>query len=943
MKISTSIIFFIISVIFIILLPNNNNKNLVQSTKYEDLSCLSNFLSQVFSFPPEETVVCSNSIIDANGFSYYPMCNSDDTELIKLSIKMISFTPKKITYNLLNCFTNLEELTLKNFLIAENALGTDDDSKGVATKIFLDECSFDSGYITSSDQLNLSFDFVSDYPDKLSDPKNKIKKLSINGTLVASDPNGYSIQPGLESLVLIGQSIDFNIASKFPFNTPFPDSLKEISVNSLGLTSLPTVFPEGIEIIGIDNNDGISSEGIFTLPDFSNYKNLKKVSLVGNKISGSIPESYCLFEPVLTDNNLSGSLPKCFSCFIDQFPTNFNGNLLTNIAICESGSIVPSLEYDSSSKQLILTGSTLGLQGPFINNVKKSFQVVVPQSKYTFSWDTEAYGPPPDKLSVQIGSNNYTLATKILDPKIYVVRKGGNTFTIEGNNFSYEKTDIKIHIAGIEASITHIDYYTIVFNFIGKTLPFDKQVPATIQNTKLSKIFSFSVNTIDNITTLVTQCNSDCGIPLGLGRICNSNIGKCQCDIYYAGETCNLPNQFLSSISSIPETGGKVEISFANCTVGAGTGTQSVTVFQNGITWTRQNFFHFTQTTFKCPKDCSNNGQCNTATGQCKCNLEWAGFDCNSKANIDGGTATTGGSTETTPIEIPKSNTTVNESTGSTAIGNQQTVYEIKILSLAEINVLGEIVNLYNLTNKWSSSSSSNKNIYSFTQTIEHSSTITYTVEEIKTERDYPFAGLDLTLDKDSIKITVSIKNYPFSSVLNTLQLRLESTVGEIEDQSNNECNNKGTEIDTNQIDKDQLLNYVTISKNKKTLYGRFINRVLSNERETFITTEVISKNMFSGTSENNIKNKDTFIIGLNLPHCSSECLIDPDFSVLVSSDYKQCESKRGRASWVLPVAIIVPCVGLVLIIIIGAIIIKKNRINFLMAKRRVYKLKSFN
>ncbi|KAM9991782.1 hypothetical protein ACTFIZ_012436 [Dictyostelium cf. discoideum] len=473
-------------------------------------------------------------------------------------------------------------------------------------------------------------------------------------------------------------------------------------------------------------------------------------------------------------------------------------------------------------------------------------------------------------------------------------------------------------------------------------------------------------------------CSSNCSEPLGNGK-CDTTTGNCKCSQHYTSDDCSIPNQYISSVSSVPTSGGVVNIwgwfgtvhtglsimigqqvcqhyinsitsSFINCTVGAGSGTQSITLTQNSITYTGNNIFHYTELTYNCPKDCSNNGKCNTLTGQCKCNSGWGGYDCNSKKTTQPSTSTssttaapssTTGSTETptptsTPIiEIPKSNTTINEDLGSAIINNQQTTYEISILSLIEIDFSNNIVNTFNLSNQWTTSVSTD-NIYKFTQTIQETCIITYTIEEIKTEREYQWAGLDLTLDKDSIKISVSIKNYTFNSVLNNLQLRFESLVGDNNKntQENNECNNKDTEVDTSEIDKNQLLNYVTISRNQKVLYGRFINRVISDSRQTFITTSVIPNN--------NNNNKQSVIIGLNLPHCTNECLIDPDFSVLVSSSYQECSSdlNNGRASWVLPVAIVVPCVAVAAIVIISAVLYKKNRLSFLIAKNKLNNIK---
>ncbi|EGC33346.1 hypothetical protein DICPUDRAFT_36836, partial [Dictyostelium purpureum] len=465
-------------------------------------------------------------------------------------------------------------------------------------------------------------------------------------------------------------------------------------------------------------------------------------------------------------------------------------------------------------------------------------------------------------------------------------------------------------------------------------------------------------------------CTSDCGASSGKGS-CDSKVGKCICIQKWTGDTCSTPNQFLTSASStstkggvvnlygwfgIPNVGIKIYIdgseckpihtiseTFVNCTIGAGSGTKPIKIVQNNKEWIGNNMFHYNEDNYSCPKDCSLNGilngDCNKSTGQCKCYSGWGGFDCNSKTTTEN-PSTTGSTTTPSPtnppeIEIPKSNTTVNESTGSTVITNQQTLYEISIISLVELDVLDNVVLTYNLTNKWVIDNNiTNNNIHIFKQNITDNCNITYTIEDIKEQRDYEFAGLQLTLDKDSIKITVSIHNYPFTGSLNKLQLRIESSVDDINENINNQCNNKETAIDSELLNSNQLLNYITISKNQKVLNGRFINRVLSDNRQSFITTSLISNTTTPTNSTQNNKNKQSFIIGINLPYFTESLTIDPDFAVLVSPSFKKC-SNSGRASWVLAVAIVVPCVAVVTIFIVGAIVYNKNRTSALIIKKK--------
>ncbi|KAM9967473.1 hypothetical protein ACTFIW_001557 [Dictyostelium discoideum] len=802
------------------------------------------------------------------------------------------------------------------------------------------------------------------YPDPIS-MITKVISLTVYGSFTAR-AGGHSLPPNLNNLVL-APDVSFNINGKFPFIGSLPPKLTSIAIGSIGLTTFPDNLPPNIEKISLSYN---TMDPQTNLPDLSSFLKLKEVLLISNQFTGPIPNSYCLFKVSLNSNNLTGDWPQCLICFPYYNVNNLDGNPFLNRGTCNAGSVVPNLEYESSLKYFELYGENLGLAPPTIEN--QAFKdIMIPNSRFGYSWNEGLLGPVPDIVKVNISSKIYLMATKYLTPQISTITKAGNDFTFRGINFSYNKNQFTIKIAGVDCVISYIEYDIINCSNIN-SVPLGYYVPGTLKSQKSTQIITFYINTIDNKTSDIIKCNSDCNEPLGGGK-CNTTNGVCECSQQYTSDDCSLPNQFITSVSSVPTSGGVVNVwgwfgtinsglsimigqqvcqhdvisitsSFINCTVGAGSGTQSITLTQNGITYTGTNMFHYTELTYSCPKDCSNNGKCNTNTGQCKCNSGWGGYDCNSKSSTGGETTTTSSATGTTTptptstpvIEIPKTNTTINGTDGSTVLNNQQTTYEISIVSLIETDFSNNIVNTYNLSKKWDPVNITSNNIYNFTQTIQESCIITYTIEEIKTERDYQWAGLDLTLDKDSIKISVSIKNYTFNSVLNNLQLRFESLVGDNNknNQENNECNNKDTQVDTSEIDKNQLLNYVTISRNQKVLYGRFINRVISDSRQTFITTSVIP---------NNNNNKQSVIIGLNLPHCTHECLIDPDFSVLVSSSYQECSSdlnNGGRASWVLPVAIVVPCVAVVLIIIVGFILFKKNRLAFLVAKNKMKSLK---
>ncbi|KAM9982359.1 hypothetical protein ACTFIZ_006877 [Dictyostelium cf. discoideum] len=360
-----------------------------------------------------------------------------------------------------------------------------------------------------------------------------------------------------------------------------------------------------------------------------------------------------------------------------------------------------------------------------------------------------------------------------------------------------------------------------------------------------------------------------------------------------------------------------------NCTAQPGSGKHSVNLTQNGVVFIGNNIYQYESIIKACPKDCSNENQgtCNTVNGECKCKQGFDGFDCSIKLH------------DNSTITLPENEVTVGN--GVSSISNQDTNFKIYFKSLKEIDFNGEIVQTFNLTDNWKLVTSNivnnedTNNNYLFTQTLKNTTcTVTVTIEEVKQDSEFLFAGTTFTVSKGLVKFTISIADYQYSSFLNTLQLEMISMAGKVEDSNyNNDCNNKDTEIETNSADQSTTsFNVIKISKNNKILGARFINRVISDGKPTFLSTT--------------IKNEtDSIIVVLNLPHCTKECLIDPDFSLLVDPQFQaECESKSRK--WVVPVAVVVSVVGFSGLAVAGFILYKKQSIAI---KVQIHKLKRFN
>ncbi|EAL72867.1 hypothetical protein DDB_G0271034 [Dictyostelium discoideum AX4] len=451
-----------------------------------------------------------------------------------------------------------------------------------------------------------------------------------------------------------------------------------------------------------------------------------------------------------------------------------------------------------------------------------------------------------------------------------------------------------------------------------------------------------------NIFTNKCECfngfaNDDCsGIQCNPSANCNGNgicdtsMGKCNCDINWASSDCNTTNHYVSSVISTSTSGGvvtllgmfgdthnnplikigeltclpiiKINSTMIQCEIGPGKGHKAVQVTQNGITW-YGNGFKYYETALPCPSQCSSHGHCDTTTGICKCDSKWSGIDCAIEIQVDS----------------PQSNSTIDKGTGDSTLNNGETKYSILITSINEIDFNGNSIKEINLKNNWIFiSNKSNDNFYYFIQYLNNTNNndndttiIISTIEEVKESKQFSFADINFNVESGSIKFTTTIKNWKYSSVLNTLQLRMNTTVDKIIKNDHDDCN-EDVNIsiingDDDDIDIDKV-SYMTISKNGKVLYGRFLEKALSDSRPSYIQNKIIKKN------ENSI------LIGLNLPHCVDSCIVDPDFSVLVNPDFSSnCNSSDNRKKWLIPVAVVVPIVGLSIVAIIFYVLYRKN------------------
>ncbi|EGC31043.1 hypothetical protein DICPUDRAFT_40548 [Dictyostelium purpureum] len=191
-------------------------------------------------------------------------------------------------------------------------------------------------------------------------------------------------------------------------------------------------------------------------------------------------------------------------------------------------------------------------------------------------------------------------------------------------------------------------------------------------------------------------------------------------------------------------------------------------------------------------------------------------------------------------------------------------------------------------------------------------------------------------MNPSSVKYTIEIIDYPFQSILNSLEIVMSASF-----KSNDKtdgCSSKEFG-DTNGWDNS---NYLKIQVNDHSLYARFIKRGVINGRSIVTVSNSILDDSFKTVQD---PSQATSFIAISIPYFSSNATIDPDFSILLDqskSSSSVCKSSKLSSTQI--AGIIIGAVGFVAVvaICITVYIIKKKQYQKEM-KNMQNKLKTIN
>ncbi|KAN0014404.1 hypothetical protein ACTFIU_000722 [Dictyostelium citrinum] len=398
-------------------------------------------------------------------------------------------------------------------------------------------------------------------------------------------------------------------------------------------------------------------------------------------------------------------------------------------------------------------------------------------------------------------------------------------------------------------------------------------------------------------------CLYNCSQPHGQ---CNLFEGVCTCDSQTNGTGCENNRIYLDSIDPTDENGGttylygyfgnttsslliliddsncnniqQINETLIQCDVGAGTGFKDVLLQDRDLQVKVEKLFqYFVPITTNSPKQCLNDcggpnqGICLPSTG-CSCISPWIGNDCMSKLVVISQPALN----YSDPLmEIPlfeSINNTNNE------IENKLFISLISIVKLREIDINSKEVTSFTFRdwefNKVNSETSRYKTDFTNSGLTTN---ITVTLQWFNNESIIEFGNQFIVMHPSSIKYTIEISEYKFTSKLNQLQLIMKASISV--NKTDEICSDKEFGETSNGDDS----NYLKVQVDNHSLYGRFIKRALIDS----IPRSVDNVQLDSSMNTINSAYQSQSFIGISVPFFKKQIIIDPDFSILVGSPSK--------------------------------------------------------
>ncbi|EAL61953.1 hypothetical protein DDB_G0291045 [Dictyostelium discoideum AX4] len=310
-----------------------------------------------------------------------------------------------------------------------------------------------------------------------------------------------------------------------------------------------------------------------------------------------------------------------------------------------------------------------------------------------------------------------------------------------------------------------------------------------------------------------------------------------------------------------------------------------------------------------------NKGYCQSGFG-CICYSPWYGIDCTSKIII---IPTPQTNTSGPTVEIPIPGGGGGQETNSTEFLFKSLV---TLVSIRELGFKGEVIKTFPF-DKWVfdeidlTTGRYNTSIVSQNGNDIKTTNITTIIQWFNSSKNITFAGQELQMNPSSVKFTIEIENYVFSSALNNLELVMFASILST-DESDDFCSLKQFGDTTNGDNS----NYIKLQVQDHSMYGRFIKRAVVDDNIVGIENTLLDE--FQNTIAESTSHSTQTFIGIKIPHFKNKVIIDPDFFVLLDSESASGEnsicSKSNELSASKIAGIVIGSVCFVAVVIISIV-----------------------
>ncbi|EGG18325.1 notch-like protein [Cavenderia fasciculata] len=742
----------------------------------------------------------------------------------------------------------------------------------------------------------------------------------------------------------------------YPIVTGFPTTLTNLNFSGSLFKSIPDVIlPRGLRELGLPSNliDQPIQWTVFSDLDDGFILNVED----NPNLSGTVPESFCNHK-LRSRNTSLLSLPACFMCYIGD------PDIITTSVPAPTSC---DLTFNTTDLVTIFNKTTIGGYALGWGNSESGLEVIKPNEVLLYTSTDPVVGP---KKTINLSFN---AKIPLLTFPFTVIEAG---ITLSGSNaFTVNTQGILLNIGAtvfnryMPHNFKLLGHPNTVCTFVNITTDGNAhcQIKGIIPNGPLTVNISnpyYNANALLSINLVPRDiCTFETSQCAGNGNCDDGGLCVCNKPTFY--NNCSKPYPVASS-GSVEGSNQTLISLFGDFGIFGQqnpsvliNGTMSCTVTSKSQSWINCTLAS-TPTTFgyayvnvtvdslpfnspakvlyfvpppppatnllqKCIDDtrnCYGHGQCQD-NGKCICQLNYNPDDfCYTQfanASID-----------------------VNTTSPTTSFDVNGVDFSFEIIAIQEIDMEGGILKEL-LTESWNANITSNTTlttaIYALNITDTDKETmllgntdISAVISFSSQARVIRFGNQDLNIGANSIKLSVNITNWQYSSNLATLRVVFQTIVNE-EQLIQVDCQDKEVESFTNN-EISSSLQYLRVVKDNVQFNGRFIDYVLSDGHQAISTTYLINQTSLG-------QGQSLAVLGITMPLCA-ECILDPDFTpLLIDKGDDQCDQTDSK-TWRIIVGAVVGGVGLVSLSVGAVIVIKKKRNSDRSSKEMKRKLDRF-